>query len=142
MILKQLSVFLENKSGRLTDVCETLERENINISALSLADTAEFGILRLIVTNPDLAVSRLKAQGFSVSLTEVIALIIPHEPGALAKALKILSDADISIEYIYAFAFEEKKATVVIRTEEPEKAIRTLQAHRMELLRASDIYEI
>ena len=141
MIIKQLSVFLENKSGRLTEVTESLAEEKINISALSMADTAEYGILRLIVTNPDKAKHTLKVKNFSVSLTDVICLITPHQPGALAKALSILSEANISIEYMYAFEFGEK-ASVIIRTEEIEKTIKTLQAHKMELLRANALYEI
>ena len=141
MIIKQLSVFLENKSGRLTEVTETLAQQDINISALSLADTQEYGILRLIVNHPDKAVEALKKKDFSVHLTDVICLIMPDQPGGLARALKILSNAEISIEYVYAFAFGDK-ASVVIRTEEPERAIKTLQEQKMELLKASEIYEL
>ena len=91
MIIKQLSVFLENKSGRLTEVTKTLGDLDINISALSIADTAEYGILRMIVTDPDKAFAALKERDFSVSLTEVLCLATPHTPGALARALEILS---------------------------------------------------
>jgi len=140
MIIKQLSIFLENKSGRLTEVTEILGKENINISALSIADTAEYGILRLILNNPDKAVKALRDNGFSVNLTDVIALIIPDEPGSLAKALKILSKEGISIEYMYAYSFGEK-ASVVLRTEDIQKTIKTLQDHKMELLKASEVYE-
>ncbi len=141
MIIKQLSIFLENKSGRLTEVTEVLGQENINISALSIADTAEYGILRLIVNNPDKAVQALREKDFSVNLTDVIALIIPDEPGSLAKALKILSAAGISIEYMYAYSFGDK-ASVIIRTEDLDKTIQTLQDQKMELLKASQVYEI
>ena len=141
MIIKQLSIFLENKSGRLTEVTEILGENDINISALSIADTAEYGILRLIVNNPDKAVEALKKSGFSVNLTKVIGLVVPHEPGSLTKALKILSGANISIEYMYAYAFDSK-AIVVIRTEEPERAVQTLQEHKMELLKTIEVYEI
>ena len=142
MILKQLSIFLENKSGRLTEVSQTLAEAEINISAMSIADTAEYGILRLLVSNPVKASKILKEKGFSVNVTPVIAIIMPHHPGGLARALQILSDAEISIEYIYAFAYTEDKATVVIRTDTPEEAIKALQTHKMELLHESDIYEI
>ncbi|MBN1543701.1 ACT domain-containing protein [candidate division KSB1 bacterium] len=142
MIIKQLSVFIENESGRLTEVCETLAQADVNISALSVADTAEYGILRMIVSNPVLSAEILAAKGFSVRLTQVIGLIMPDTPGALARALRILSDAGIIIEYLYAFSFQGKKATVVIRTEEPQQAIDALHAQQMELRRASEFYEI
>ncbi|MBD3384767.1 ACT domain-containing protein [candidate division KSB1 bacterium] len=141
MIIEQLSIFLENKSGRLTEVTDTLGDSNINISALSLAETAEFGILRLIVTDPGKAAKALRQRHFSVNLTRVVGIIIPDEPGSLARVLKILSDEDISIEYMYAYAFADK-ASVVIRTENIEQTIETLQKHKIELLRASDVYEI
>ncbi|MBD3375477.1 acetolactate synthase [candidate division KSB1 bacterium] len=141
MYIKQLSIFLENKSGRLTEVTEALAGQDININALSIADTTDFGILRLIVNQPDKAVDILKERGFSVNLTTVICLIVPHQPGGLAKALRILSDNGIGIEYLYAYEFGDR-ASVILRTEEPEKAIETLQDHKMELLKASDVYEI
>ncbi len=141
MIIKQLSIFLENKSGRLTEVTKALEEANINISALSIADTAEYGILRLIVTNPDKAVESLKARNFTVNSTDVICLTVPHTPGGLARALEILSNAKIGIEYMYAFEFGEK-ASVIIRTEALQAAIDVLQEHKVELIKASEIYEI
>jgi hypothetical protein len=139
MIIKQLSVFLENKSGRLTEVTEILGQAGINISALSIADTSEYGILRMVVSNPDLAHLKLKENNFSVSLTDVACLSTPNEPGSLAKALKILSQEKISIEYMYAFSMGEK-AFVVIRTENIQRCIDTLQAHKMELLKANELY--
>ena len=141
MIIQHLSVFLENKSGRLTDVTETLETAHINISAFSIADTAEFGVLRLIVNKPQSAIQILKEKGFSVHITEVIGLVVPHEPGGLHRALKILSAEGISIEYMYAFALGNG-ASVIIRTESVQQAIAVLQKHKMELLNASDIYEL
>lgn len=141
MIIKQLSIFLENKSGRLTEVSETLAENNVNMSAFSIADTADYGILRLIVNNPDKALAALKEKGFSVHLTDVICLTVPNKPGGLARALKILSNENISIEYMYAFAMD-RKASVIIRTEQLEEAITTLTDHKMELMKASDIYEL
>jgi hypothetical protein len=141
MIIKQLSVFLENKSGRLTDVTETLADANINISALSLADTADYGILRLIVNKPEEAIKVLKEREFSVHITDVLGLIVPHEPGGLHKALKILSSESISVEYMYAFALSDK-ATVIIRTDAVLQAIKVLEHHKLELVKTSDIYEI
>jgi hypothetical protein len=141
MIIKQLSVFLENTSGRLTAVTEALASANINISAFCIADTAEFGILRMIVSKPELAESTLKQKGISVHITDVIAVVVPHEPGGLHRTLQILSSAGVSIEYMYAFAVSDR-ATVVIRTDAVEQSIAILQSHKLELLKSSDVYEV
>jgi hypothetical protein len=141
MIIKQLSVFLENKSGRLTEVTKTLGDLDINISALSIADTTEYGILRMIVTDPNKAFTALKEKDFSVSLTDVLCLATPHTPGALARALDILSKDGISIEYMYAFEVGQK-ALVIIKADDVSKAIDTITAHKMELIDASNIYQI
>jgi hypothetical protein len=141
MIIRQLSVFLENKSGRLAEVTETLGKNNINISAFSIADTADYGILRMIVSKPDEAYSKLKEKGFAVHTTEVVCLIVPHEPGGLSRALNILSEAKISIEYMYAFAIDNG-AWVIIRTDLIPETIEVLQKHKLELKKASDIYQL
>lgn len=141
MIVHQLSVFLENKSGRLTEVLETLGKENIKITALSVADTSEFGILRMIVSDPGKAKNILKEKSFTVNLTDVLSIITPNEARFYAKALKILSDLDISIEYTYAFSIGEK-SVIILRTNNTEMAIKALQEHEMELMKASDLYKI
>ena len=141
MIIHQLSVFLENKSGRLTEVLEVLGKENIRITALSVADTSEFGILHLIVSDPDKAKALLKQQLFIVNITEVISVIAPDEARYFAKVLKILSDIDISVEYTYAFT-AGKKSVIILRCSNNEKAIKALKDHEMDLLRASDLYRI
>jgi len=141
MIIKQLSVFLENKSGRLTEVTEALALANINISAFSVADTADYGVLRLIVNKPEEAEKILKRKNFSVDITSVIGLVVPHEPGGLHRALKILSSEGIDVVYMYAFALSNR-ATVILRTDAPEQTISVLEHHKMELVKASDIYEI
>jgi hypothetical protein len=141
MIIRQLSVFLENKSGRLAEVTETLGKNNINISAFSIADTADYGILRMIVSKPDEAFSKLKEKGFAVHTTEVVCFIVPHEPGGLSRALNILSEAKISIEYMYAFAIDNG-AWVIIRTDLIPETIEVLQKHKLELKKASDIYQL
>jgi hypothetical protein len=141
MMIKQLSVFLENKSGRLTEVTQTLSDNIINISAFSIADTADYGVLRMIVNKPEEAEKLLKGKGFSVHITEVICLIVPHIPGGLYRALAILSENNISIEYMYAFAVEEE-ASVIIRTDAINEAIKVLQEHKLELKKASDIYRL
>lgn len=141
MIVHQLSVFLENKSGRLTEVLEALGSENIKITALSVADTSEFGILRMIVSDPARAKELLKKRSFTVNLTDVISIIAPNEAKYYAKALKILSDLDISIEYTYAFSVG-KKSVIILRCGNTEEAIRALKEHELELLKASDLYKL
>jgi len=141
MIIKQLSVFLENKSGRLTEVTKTMADNDVNISAFSIAETADYGILRMIVNKPEETVKILKEKDFSVHSTDVICLIVPHKPGGLYRALQILSDNSISVEYMYAFAMAEE-ASVVIRTDNIQDAIKVLQDHKLELKKASEIYQL
>jgi hypothetical protein len=140
MLIKQLSVFLENKSGRLNEVSKLLGSAGINMSAFTVADTSEFGILRLIVSDPDRACKVLRDNQFSVSLTEVICLNCPNEPGSLAEVLQILFDNEVSVEYLYAFSMCES-AYVVLKPDHMEKCIRVLQAHKMELVKASELYK-
>jgi hypothetical protein len=141
MIIHQLSVFLENKSGRLTEVLEVLGEENIRITALSIADTSEFGILRLIVSDPEKAREILRSHSFTVNLTDVISVIAPNEAKHYARVLKILSDRDISVEYTYAFSVGDK-SIIVLCCSNTEEAIEALKSHEMELLKASDLYKI
>ncbi|MFO8002431.1 MAG: acetolactate synthase [Marinilabilia sp.] len=140
MIIKQLSVFLENRSGRLHEVFDILGRSNINVSACSLADTSEYGIMRMIVSEPDEARSILKENLFSVNVSEVISFATPNTPGALSLTLKILSEAGIGIEYLYGFSPDDK-SFIVLRSDNIEKAIAELQRHEMELISASDLYK-
>lgn len=141
MLIPQLSVFLENKSGRLTEVLEVLGRENIRITALSVADTSDFGILRMIVSDPAKARILLKEQLFTVSLTEVISLKTPNEARYYAKVLKILSDLEISVEYTYAFSGGDN-SIIVLRCSNNEDAIRALTDNKIELLDSGTLYEI
>lgn len=142
MIIKQLSVFLENRAGRLTELTGILAEHDINISAFSIADTADFGILRMIVGRPERAAQVLRDNGFTVKITDVIGMIVPHKPGGLHLALQILSGNGVSIDYMYAFAAEENRATVVIRTDSIDKAIEVLKQHKLELLKAGDVYQL
>lgn len=139
MVIEQVSVFLENKSGRLTEVTEVLFENHINITALSVAETSDYGVARIIVSDPAAAITALKARGFSVSLTKVLCVLVPNQPGALCRALRILSDAKISIEYLYVFAMGNN-APAVLRTEDIEGAIKVLTDHKMELIHASELY--
>lgn len=141
MIVHQLSVFLENKSGRLTEVLDALGQENIRITALSVADTSEFGILRMIVSDPEKARNMLKEKFFTVNLTEVISIMAPNEARHYARVLRILSDIDISIEYTYAFSVGAK-SIIILRCSNTEDAIKALKKHELELMKASDLYRI
>jgi hypothetical protein len=141
MIIQQLSIFLENKSGRLTDVLEVLGSENIRITALSVADTAEFGILRIIVSEPEKSRDLLKRNAFTVNITEVISVSAPNEAKHYAKVLRILSDLNISVEYTYAFSVEER-SIIILRCSNNLEAINALKKHEMELLTSSDLFRI
>ncbi len=141
MKIKQISVFLENKSGRLARVTRVLGDNNINIRALSIADTTDFGILRLIVNDPDTAYRVLKELGFSVNITDVIAVEIPDVPGGLAVALEHLRDAGINIEYLYAFLTRATKAALVVfRVEQIDEAVRLLQEKGIRILAGTEVY--
>jgi hypothetical protein len=142
MIIKQLSVFLENKTGRLNEVTQILGNAGINMSAFSVADTSEFGILRMIVSDPEKALKILKEAEFSARLTDVICLNSPNEPGALARALDILSGESVFIEYLYAYSMNDKSANIVLKPDNIEKCIEVLQKHQLELVSASKMYKI
>lgn len=142
MIIKQLSVFLENKTGRLNEVTQILGNAGINMSAFSVADTSEFGILRVIVSDPEKALTILKEAEFSVRLTDVVCLNSPNEPLALARALDILSSENVFIEYLYAYSMNDKTANIVLKPDNIQKCIEVLQKHQLELVRASDMYKI
>jgi hypothetical protein len=141
MIIHQLSVFLENKSGRLTEVLETLGGANIRVTALSVADTSEFGILRMIVSDPGKAREILRNRQFTVNITDVISIMAPNEAKYYAMVLKVLSDQEISIEYTYAFSIGEK-SVIILRCSNTETAIKALKEHEMELITASDLYKL
>ena len=137
--VKQISVFLENKAGRLAKVTDTLAKANINIHALSLADTSDFGILRMIVSENDLAKNVLKEAGFTVGSTDVIAIEIPHAPGGLNGVLKIFGETQVNIEYMYAFVHKNKAAILVFRCHDAEKAVKELTAYKYKVLTSEEI---
>lgn len=143
MLIKQISVFVENKPGRLADITKTLAANQVDIRALSIADTTDFGILRLIVNKPDIAADALKTAGYTVSITEVIGIGIDDQPGGLCDALSTLLSAGITVEYMYAFIGRAKNtAYVILRVENTEAAIQTLQEHGIKLIRGDDIYQL
>ena len=141
MLAKQISIFIENKSGRLYEVTGVLKDNDINISALSIADTTDFGILRIVVDKPEQAESVLRDNGFAVSITDVIAIRIDHIPGGLNSALKVLQDGEVSVEYMYAFTGKaSNSAFVIVKVNDVEKAMNVLTKSDIELLETSEIY--
>ncbi|HHW71001.1 MAG TPA: ACT domain-containing protein [Clostridiales bacterium] len=143
MLVQQISVFVENKKGRLVGVTEVLAKNNIDICAISIADTTNFGILRMIVDAPALAVEELKKDGYTVSTTEVIAVEIKDQPGGLNEVLKILRDHDISIEYLYSFVKRPaENALILFRVENTKKALDVLRESDVKIVSEADIYNI
>jgi hypothetical protein len=143
MKVEQISIFLENKSGRLADVAGVLAGAGINIRALSLADTTDFGILRLIVNDTEKAKMVLKENGFTVGKTEVIAVEVSDRPGGLAEILNVIRDNSINVEYMYAFVQKSGgNAIIIFRFDELEKAIGTLQKAGINILRGEEVYAL
>lgn len=141
MKLEQISIFIENKSGRLAEVTTILGFAGVNIRALSLADTSDFGILRLIVNDRDKAISALKSKGFTVSKTEVVAVEVPDQPGGLASILHILDKDSINVEYMYAFVERcGENAVIIFRFDETEKAIAALSQKGFNILDGDRLY--
>ena len=144
-MIKQLSIFVENKAGRLAEITAELAKAGVDIRALSVADTTNFGILRLIVDKPDEAERILREAGLTVSLTGVIAVGIPDQPGGFAAAMKALAAAGVGVEYMYAFiSRDEGRACVILRftQEDTDKAVAALQAAHIEILDAGRIYSM
>jgi hypothetical protein len=127
MSVKQISVFLENKKGRLAEVTSVLSKEKINIRALSLADTADFGVLRIIVQNSERCLSVLKTHGFVAQVTEVIAVEVEDRPGGLARILEVLDGDNVNVEYMYAYVEKTaNNAIVICKIDDRERALTVL----------------
>lgn len=141
MKVSQLSVFLENKSGRLAEVTRTLASANINIRALSIADTIDYGLLRLIVNDPVRAKAALTDEGYTVAMTEVLAIEVPDSPGGLAGIIDIFSENKLNIEYMYAFVGTSgRNAIVVFRTQNVDEAIAVLQQKGVRILTGEELH--
>jgi hypothetical protein len=143
MKVEQISIFIENKSGRLAEVTHVLGSANINIRALSLADTSDFGILRLIVDKTDEAKAALKAGGFTVSKTEVVAVEVPDRPLGLYGILEVLDRGMVNVEYMYAFVERcGGNAVIIFRFDNPEEAIKVLTANGVGVLEGERVYSM
>ena len=143
MKVSQLSVFLENKSGRLADVAHALADAEINIRALSIADTIDYGLLRLIVNDPIAAKNALSKAGFTVTLTEVVAVEVPDRPGGLAGIIDIFAEVGINIEYMYAFVGTSgENAMVIFRIERLDEAIAILQRKGARIMTGDELHSL
>ena len=139
MTIKQLSVFLENRAGRLDEVLQILGANDVNIVALSMADTADYGMMRMIVSNPQKGRAVLKEAGITAMLTDVVALRVPHAAGSLAKAMHQIVDGEINVEYMYAFA-NGADASAVIRCDDPLRVIDILKGSGFDVLSEKEAY--
>lgn len=143
MAVKQVSIFVENKEGRIKKAIDTLAKQNINIRALSIADTTKYGILRLIVSDNEKAIAALENDGFIVKENEVIILAVPDEPNGLNSTLAVFDEKGINLEYLYAFVSSKTdEAIVVMRLENMEKAIEALNNSNVKILDENDIKEL
>jgi len=143
MAVRQISVFLENKIGRLAEITQILGNKEINIRALAIADTTEFGILRMIVDRPQKAYEALEERGFTVSQTEVVVVEVEDKPGGLAQVMAILGKEGINVEYLYAFvAPKGRGALVVLKIDEKKATVDLLQAQKVKILSAEEISKL
>ena len=142
MYLEQLSVFMENKVSRLNEVLLQLKEGKVNVLSLSLADTSEFGVLRLIVDNPEEGRKVLKENGFSARLTKVLAIKLPNEVGTLQGVLEVLGKAGMNVEYMYVLANAKEFSGMIIKTGNPEEAARVLEAAGIEFVNAEEVGKI
>jgi hypothetical protein len=143
MKVEQISVFLENRAGRLADVTKTLAENQINIRALSLADTSDFGILRLIVTDNEKAKEALKAKGFTVGRTNVVAAEVGDTPGGLHTILEMLNAGGVNVEYMYAFVTQSgRNAILIFRFDRTDQAIEVLHKNNVRILSGEELYSL
>jgi len=142
-MIKQISVFVENKKGRLARITDVLGKGGVDLIALSIADTTNFGIMRCIVNDPDKALKLLRENDITASTTEVIVAEVVDKPGGLSYVLGLLDKADISVEYLYSFVRKpNENALILFRVEDIDAAIRTLETGGVKLLDEKDIYAI
>ncbi|MBP1663405.1 MAG: amino acid-binding domain protein [Bacteroidetes bacterium] len=138
MTIRQLSVFMENKPGYLNEVLAVLARNNININALTIADTSDYGIARILVSDPQLALDKLHEKNFAVRIHDVLSLEMGAAPGSLYNILNLFATANISIEYVYAFSYGSK-SIVVLRTDNSEKAVEVIRDNKLKSITEDDL---
>jgi len=138
MTIRQLSVFLENKTGHLNEILAVLAKQNINIIALTVADSSDYGILRAIVSDPEKALEALRAEHFTVRVHDILSLEMPATPGSMSHILDLFTAADICIEYVYAFSFGSK-SILMIRTDNFEKAIEVIRTNNLKSISEAEL---
>ena len=143
MKVEQLSIFLENRPGRLAEVIAALAENSINLRALSLADTLEFGVLRLITDRPEDARKALNDKGFSAQVTDVVAVEVPDKPGGLSRILSAFADNGINVEYMYAFVgnLGQESAVVIFRLDDPDRGLTSIPADAGRIIPKSELYQ-
>lgn len=139
-MIDQLSVFVENEPGRLTELCQAIGDAGVNMHALSIADTDEFGIVRIICDAPEKAAKALSELGYSARSTKVMAVAVPNEPGGLARLMNVLKDSGVNVEYAYCFASPDEQAVFVMKTSGGENVAESLQEAGFKALQPSDVY--
>lgn len=143
MRAEQISVFLENKTGRLAEVTSILSEAGVNIRALALADTSDFGVLRLIVNDNKKAEETLKSHGFTVGKTDVVAVEVEDRPGGLHRILDILNKANINVEYMYAFVHQSgNNAVMIFRFDQIDEAVKLLEENGVTVINGSKVYSL
>ena len=139
MFIKQLSIFLENKGGSLGEVLKILSGQNINIASASLADTNDFGVLRLLVSDSDKAYKVLKENGITSKISDVLGVCVPNETGGFSKVVQLILDAGLNISYIYGLSVQNDGANIVMKTDNQEKTVDILQKAGVKLLAQADL---
>ncbi len=142
MTAKQLSVFIENRKGRLSEVLDVLKENGVSIISLSLADTTEYGLLRLIVNNPEQGREQLAKAGFSTLLSDVLIIKIPHVAGSLQAILKKIEKEDINVEYLYGLSIESEEAYVVLKASDAQRTSKVLEENGIETLLPDQIAKL
>ena len=142
MTVKQLSVFIENRQGRLGEVLSVLKESGANILSMSLADTTEYGLLRIMVTAPEKAKDALNSKGFAAMVTDVLVIKIPHKAGSLQSILEIIAENNINIEYMYGLSIEGEDASIVVKANDLERTMAVLRENNIETMTSEHIYAL
>lgn len=139
MKIRQISVFLENRPGRLASLCRTIADAGVNLSTLMLSETGEFGLMRFLTPEPDKAKAVIEKAGYAVTVSEVLAIQVPDKPGGLASILNVLETHKISVEYMYAFVCRQGRAIMIMRFDDLDRAIDALQKSNVHIFKGMDL---
>lgn len=140
MTAKQISVFIENRKGRIGEVLQVLKSNGVNILSLSIADTSEYGLFRIIVDKPETGKKALSEAGFSAMLSDIFIISVPHEPGSLHEILQVISDEEISVEYMYGLSVAGEEASIVLKTSDTDKAMQVFKKHGVKTLLDKELF--